>query len=301
MTTIAFLGLGNMGGPMAANLVTAGHTVRGVDPVAAARQKAEDAGVKTFDTAVEAVEGADVVITMFPNGAILLDAYRGADGVVAEAKEGALFIDSSTIDVAQARQADELVRAAGGQFLDAPVSGGIAGASAGTLTFMVGGDGEDLERARPVLEAMGSRIVHCGGVGTGQAVKLCNNMVLGVSMIAVGEAFVLARSLGVEDKTFFDVASNATASCWALNTNCPVPGMVESSPANRDFAPPGFLGALMAKDLGLALSAIEQTGTDARMGRLAAQMYADYASGEGAGRDFGGIIESIRHNSEAQR
>ncbi|WP_130866102.1 3-hydroxyisobutyrate dehydrogenase [Acidipropionibacterium timonense] len=298
MSTIAFLGLGNMGGPMAANLVRAGHDVRGFDPVPAAQERARDNGVTICPSGTEAASGADVVVTMFPNGAILLDSYQG--GLI-EAAPSALFIDSSTIDVAQARRAGELVRAAGGRFVDAPVSGGITGATQGTLTFMVGGDDEDLEAARPTLEAMGRTIVHCGVVGAGQAVKLCNNMVLGVTMIAVSEAFVLAESLGVSDDVFFDVASHATASCWALNSNCPVPGQVETSPANRGFAPPGFLGALMSKDLGLALSAIDQTGTDARMGRLAAELYRDYAAGEGAGRDFGGIIESIRERSGGQQ
>jgi len=292
--TIAFLGLGNMGGPMAANLVAAGHTVAGFDVVPAALDRARERGVTVAQDAATAVADADVVITMFPSGAQVLDAYRG--GLLAAARPGTLFIDSSTIDVADAVAAHELAVAAGHRGMDAPVSGGTVGAEAGTLTFMVGGDADDFAAAQPILEIMGGRVVHCGGAGAGQAAKICNNMILGVSMIAVSEAFVLGEKLGLTNQALFDVASAASGQCWALTTNCPVPGPVPTSPANRDYQP-GFAGALMAKDLGLALHALEQTGTAAELGPLAARIYQRYAEEGGAGRDFSGIITVIRDKS----
>ena len=292
--TIAFLGLGNMGGPMAANLVAAGHTVAGFDVVPAALDRARERGVTVAQDAATAVADADVVITMFPSGAQVLDAYRG--GLLAAARPGTLFIDSSTIDVADAIAAHELAVAAGHRGMDAPVSGGTVGAEAGTLTFMVGGETDDFAAAQPILEIMGGRVVHCGGAGAGQAAKICNNMILGVSMIAVSEAFVLGEKLGLSNQALFDVASAASGQCWALTTNCPVPGPVPTSPANRDYQP-GFAGALMAKDLGLALRALEQTGTAAELGPLAARIYQRYAEEGGAGRDFSGIITVIRDKS----
>jgi len=292
--TIAFLGLGNMGGPMAANLVAAGHTVAGFDVVPAALDRARERGVTVAEDAATAVADADVVITMFPSGAQVLDAYRG--GLLAAARPGTLFIDSSTIDVADAVAAHELAVAAGHRGMDAPVSGGTVGAEAGTLTFMVGAETDDFAAAQPILEIMGGRVVHCGGAGAGQAAKICNNMILGVSMIAVSEAFVLGEKLGLTNQALFDVASAASGQCWALTTNCPVPGPVPSSPANRDYQP-GFAGALMAKDLGLALHALEQTGTAAELGPLAARIYQRYAEEGGAGRDFSGIITVIRDKS----
>ncbi|MDO5097244.1 MAG: 3-hydroxyisobutyrate dehydrogenase [Corynebacterium sp.] len=294
---VAFIGLGNMGGPMAGNLVKAGYTVYGFDPVEAARNNAEAAGVIACATGAEAVANADVVITMLPNGNILKAAYGGEDGFLKAAPAGALFIDCSTVDVADAREASHMAADAGHRpGIDAPVSGGIVGAQNATLTFMVGASDEGFTAAKPVLEAMGKNIIHCGESGAGQAVKICNNMVLAISMIGVSEAFVLAESLGVDPQVFFDVASTATASCWALNTNCPVPGPVPTSPANRDFQP-GFAGALMSKDLGLAANAISQTGTDAKMGSLAVEIYKAFADGEGAAKDFSGIINTIRENS----
>lgn len=290
---VAFIGLGNMGAPMAANLVKAGYTVHGFDPMATAREQAAAAGVQGYESAAAAARDCQVVVTSLPNGDIVKAVYGGDDGLLAAAPPGTLFIDCSTIDVAHARQAREMATAAGHHMVDSPMSGGTVGAAAGTLTFMVGGDEPDVQRARPVLEAMGKKVVHCGGPGAGQAVKLCNNLILAISMIGVSEAFVLAEALGVTDQAFFDVASNATASCWALNTNCPVPGPVPTSPANRDFAP-GFMSSLMAKDLGLAASAIEQTGTHAELGSLVAQLYRQFAQGDGASKDFSAIIESIR-------
>ena len=295
MSTIAFLGLGNMGGPMAANLVSAGHTVHGFDVVAAALERAGTSGVIVAADAVSAVADAEVVITMFPSGAHVLGAYR--EGLLAAARPDTLFIDCSTIDVADAIAARELAVAAGHRGMDAPVSGGVMGAEAGTLTFMVGARPQDFESARPILDVMGGRVVHCGGSGAGQAAKICNNMILGVSMIAVAEAFVLGEKLGLSNQALFDVASAASGQCWALTTNCPVPGPVPNSPANRDYQP-GFAGALMAKDLGLALNALEHTGTAAELGPLAAQIYRRFADEGGAGRDFSGIITVIRDNSE---
>ena len=291
MTRIAFLGLGHMGLPMAVNLVTAGHEVHGFDPVPAAIEAAAAAGIPIAASGADAARDADVVITMFPAGRHVIAAYQ--DELLAAAKPGTLFIESSTIAVDEARTAHQLAVDAGHRNIDAPVSGGVVGAEAGTLAFMVGGSDEDFEAARPLLEIMGKRIVHCGGPGLGQAAKVCNNMILGISQIAVAEAFVLAERLGLEHQAMFDVVSQASGQCWALTTNCPVPGPVPTSPANRDYQP-GFAGALMAKDLGLALQAIEGTGTDARMGRLAQEIYAAFAAGEGAGRDFSGIITDIR-------
>lgn len=297
--TIAFLGLGHMGGPMAINLVKAGYPVAGFDVVPAAIEEAGRHGVPTADSAVEAVRGASVVLTMLPSGRHLLDAYigtGGTPGLLAEATPGTLFLDCSTINVAEAREAARLALEAGHRSVDAPVSGGVVGAEAGTLTFMVGGEADDVDAVRPLLEVMGKRIVHCGDHGAGQAAKICNNLILGISMIAVSEAFVLGEKLGLTHQALFDVASNASGQCWALTTNCPVPGPVPGSPANRDYTP-GFAGALMAKDLRLALNALESTGVAARLGPLATEIYETYAREGGAGRDFSGIITHIRDKS----
>ena len=294
MTRIAFLGLGNMGAPMAANLVKAGHTVVGFDPVPAALDHARDSGVIIAAEAVGAVTDVELVITMFPSGKHVIDAYR--EGLLAAATPGTLFIDSSTIDVDDARTARSLAVTAGHRGMDAPVSGGVGGATAGTLTFMVGADEADFAVAEPILSVMGGRIVHCGDSGAGQAAKICNNLILGISMIAVSEAFVLGEKLGLSNQALFDVASAASGQCWALTTNCPVPGPVPASPANRDYQP-GFAGALMAKDLGLALGALEATGTAAELGPLAASIYRRFADEGGAGLDFSAIINTIRNNS----
>jgi 3-hydroxyisobutyrate dehydrogenase len=289
VTTIAFFGLGNMGGPMAANLAKAGHTVRGFDPVPALRATAEGNGIATFDSGAEAVSGAEVVITSLPNGAIVKSVY---DEVLPAAAEGALFIDTSTISVDDARDINAAAVGKGFAQIDAPVSGGVKGATAGTLAFMVGGDDEAVERARPVLEPMAGKVVHCGASGTGQAAKLCNNMVLAVQQIAVGEAFVLAEKLGLPAQSLFDVITGATGNCWAVHTNCPVPGPVPTSPANNDFKP-GFATALMNKDLGLAMAAVSSTGASAPLGSHAAELYAEFAN-EHADKDFSAIIETLR-------
>ena len=289
MTAIAFLGLGNMGAPMGANLVKAGYEVQGFDPVPAARAAAADAGVSVCETAAEAVRDASVVITMLPNGTLVRQCYAE---VMSTAAAGALFIDSSTIAVDDARAVHAYAVERGFAQLDAPVSGGVKGAAAGTLAFMVGGETDALETARPVLDAMAGKIIHCGDSGAGQAAKLCNNMLLAVQQIAVGEAFVLADKLGLPAQSLFDVITGATGNCWAVHTNCPVPGPVPTSPANNDFRP-GFATALMNKDLGLAMAAVASTGASAPLGSHAAQIYARFAD-EHADLDFSAVIESLR-------
>ena len=289
MTAIAFLGLGNMGAPMGANLVKAGFTVQGFDPVPAARAAAADGGVHVCETAAEAVQDAGVVITMLPNGTLVRQCYAE---VMPAATSGALFIDSSTIAVDDARAVHAYAVERGFAQLDAPVSGGVKGAAAGTLAFMVGGAADALETARPVLDAMAGKIIHCGDSGAGQAAKLCNNMLLAVQQIAVGEAFVLADKLGLSAQSLFDVITGATGNCWAVHTNCPVPGPVPTSPANNDFRP-GFATALMNKDLGLAMAAVSSTGASAPLGSHAAQIYARFAD-EHPDLDFSAVIETLR-------
>lgn len=289
MATIAFLGLGHMGGPMAANLIAAGHTVHGFDPVPAAAQAAREHGATTFDSGPEAVAGADVVITMLPNGDLVKRCY--AD-VLPAAAPGTLFIDSSTISVDDAREVHRLAGEHGFAQLDAPVSGGVKGATAGTLAFMVGGEAEAFERGRAVLEPMAGKIIHCGDPGAGQAAKVCNNMVLAVQQIAIGEAFVLAEHLGLDKQSLFDVITGATGNCWAVQVNCPVPGPVPSSPANNGFQP-GFATALMNKDLGLAMAAVRSTGSSAPLGSHAADIYAKFAA-EHPDLDFSAVINRLR-------
>ncbi|OBI99252.1 3-hydroxyisobutyrate dehydrogenase [Mycobacterium sp. 1465703.0] len=287
--TVAFLGLGNMGAPMATNLVAAKHAVRGFDPVPAALSAAVSAGVTGFDSATGAVAGADVVITMLPNGELVKRCYAE---ILPAARAGALFIDSSTISVNDAREVHQLAESSGVAQLDAPVSGGVKGAVAGTLAFMVGGDDAALQRARPVLEPMAGKIIHCGAAGAGQAAKVCNNMVLAVQQIAIGEAFLLAEKLGLSAQSLFDVITGATGNCWAVHTNCPVPGPVPTSPANNDFKP-GFATALMNKDLGLAMDAVSSSGSAAPLGTHAAEIYAKFAA-DHADKDFSAVIEMLR-------
>lgn len=291
MTTIAFLGLGNMGGPMAANLVAAGHTVRGFDPVPALKSAAAERGVSVIDSGAEAVTDAKVVITSLPNGDIVKACYAE---VLPAAKTDALFIDTSTISVDDARSIHQQALERGFAQLDAPVSGGVKGATAGTLAFMVGGEDSAVERARPVLEPLAGKVIHCGPSGTGQAAKLCNNMVLAVEQIAIGEAFVLAEKLGLSAQSLFDVITGATGNCWSVHTNCPVPGPVPTSPANNDFKP-GFATALMNKDLGLAMAAVESTGSNAPLGSHAAEIYKKFAA-DHADKDFSAVIELLRGN-----
>ncbi|SOX52286.1 3-hydroxyisobutyrate dehydrogenase [Mycobacterium ahvazicum] len=290
--TVAFLGLGNMGAPMATNLVAANHAVRGFDPVPAALAAATAAGVTGFDSAAEAVAGADVVITMLPNGELVKRCYAE---VLPAARAGALFIDSSTISVSDAREVHAQAKEHGVAQLDAPVSGGVKGAVAGTLAFMVGGEEDAVQRARRVLEPMAGKIIHCGAAGAGQAAKVCNNMVLAVQQIAIGEAFVLAEKLGLSAQSLFDVITGATGNCWAVHTNCPVPGPVPTSPANNDFKP-GFATALMNKDLGLAMDAVSSTGSSAPLGTHAAEIYAAFVASDAShgALDFSAVIEALR-------
>ena len=290
MATIAFIGLGNMGNPMAANLVKAGHEVRGFDLVAANLDVARANGVAVAADARAAVEGAETVITMLPAGKHVLSVY--ADIVPAAAK-GTLFIDSSTIDVESARRAHAIAADSGMLSIDAPVSGGVGGAEAGTLTFMAGGSQEAFARAETVLEPMAGRVVHCGEAGAGQAAKICNNMILGISMIGVGEAFVLAEKLGLSHQALFDVASTSSGQCWSITSYCPVPGPVPNSPANRDYKP-GFAAALMLKDLRLAQEAAQSAGAVTPLGAEATQLYALFEAMGHGGTDFSGIINFLR-------
>jgi 3-hydroxyisobutyrate dehydrogenase len=290
---IGFIGLGNMGLPMATNLVKAGHRVQGFDVVPAANAAAAKAGVVVAPNAVEAVKGAAIVVSMLPNGGLVLELY--GSGILQAAAAGTLFIDSSTIDIDSARAANALAVAAGMKNLDAPVSGGVGGAAAGTLTFMVGGAGSDFARARPVLELMGKKIVHCGDAGAGQAAKICNNMILGISMIAVSEAFVLAEKVGLSHQALYDVASTASGQCWSLTSYCPVPGPVPASPANNAYKP-GFAAALMLKDLLLSQEAAASAGVSTALGKHAAEIYQSFVAAGQGGTDFSGIIQAIRES-----
>ena len=294
MATIGFVGLGNMGGPMAANLVKAGHAVHGFDLVPALLDAAMNAGVTRAASAADTAKDAEIVITMLPAGKHVTAVYR--DGLVRAARPGTLFADCSTIDVESSRAAHEMAHRAGMASIDAPVSGGVGGAVAGTLTFMVGGEAAAFARAKPILEAMGKKVVHCGPGGNGQAAKICNNMILGISMIAVSEAFVLGEKLGLTHQALFDVASTASGQCWSLTSYCPVSGPVPASPANKDYKP-GFAAALMSKDLQLARSAAETTGADTALGRHAAEIYAAFERDGHAGLDLSAIIQAVRERS----
>ncbi|RWO87406.1 3-hydroxyisobutyrate dehydrogenase [Mesorhizobium sp.] len=290
MTTIAFIGLGNMGNPMAANLVKAGYAVHGFDLIPENLANAKEHGVVVMANAVAAVKEADVVITMLPAGKHVLSVY---EDIVPKAKKGALFIDSSTIDVESARKAHAIAARHKLLSIDAPVSGGTGGATAGTLTFMAGGSKEAFAKAESILKPMAGRIVHCGDDGAGQAAKICNNMILGISMIGVAEAFVLAEKLGLSHQALFDVASNSSGQCWSLTTYCPVPGPVPTSPANNGYRP-GFAAALMLKDLKLSQEAAQSAGAVTPLGAEAAQLYALFNAQGHAAADFSGIINFLR-------
>jgi 3-hydroxyisobutyrate dehydrogenase len=293
MAKIGFIGLGNMGLPMAQNLLKAGHAVAGYDVVASQVAALAAAGGRAAQGIPAALAGAEVAITMLPAGAQVREVYLGDGGVLASAPAGALLIDCSTIDVETARAVASGAERKGFAMLDAPVSGGVGGAQGATLTFMVGGAADAFARARPILEQMGKTIVHAGGPGNGQAAKICNNMILGVSMIAVSEAFVLAERLGLDAQKLFDIASKSSGQCWSLTTYCPVPGPVPTSPANRDYKA-GFTAAMMLKDLKLAQAAAKAAQANTPLGADAADVYARYVdSGEG-GRDFSGIIRFIK-------
>ncbi len=297
MARIGFLGLGNMGGPMAANLIKAGHDVAGFDPVPAARERFAAAGGRAAGSIPEAVRDAEVVLSMLPEGRHVRAAYLEAGGVLEVAAAGTLLIDCSTIDVETARAVAAAAAAKGLAMLDAPVSGGVGGATAGTLTFMVGGEIEAFERARPILEAMGKAVIHAGPSGNGQAAKICNNMMLGIQMISVCEAMALAEKLGLAHRTLFEISSKSSGQCWSLTSYCPVPGPVPTSPANRGYAP-GFTVAMMRKDLKLAQEAAQAVGARTPLGAEAYQLYNLFASEATRGLDFSAIMTMIEGKAD---
>ncbi len=287
MTTIAFIGLGHMGGGMAANLAKAGHDVRAFDLSATALEAAKANGCLPVATAAEAVTDAEVVVTMLPAGKHVAQVYE--ETVLKTAKPGTLLIDSSTIDVATARQVAESAQARGLTAVDAPVSGGIAAAAGGTLTFMVGGSAEGFERARPILEAMGKAVIHAGASGAGQAAKICNNMILGATMAVTTEAFNLATALGLDHQAFYDIASVSSGQSWSMTSYCPVPGVGPENPADRGYEG-GFAAALMLKDMRLALEAAQVSGAKVPVAACAAERYQALADAGQGGKDFSAVI-----------
>jgi len=293
MAKIGFIGLGNMGGPMAANLVGAGHSVAGLDLNQEAVRRLVAEGGRPGESLPELVRDADVVVTMLPAGRHVREVYAGDNGILAHARAKTLLIDSSTIDVETARFVAEKADAADLLMVDAPVSGGVGGAEAGTLTFMVGGPDAAFAAARPILETMGKTIVHAGAAGNGQAAKICNNMILGISMIGVSEAFVLAEKLGLDSQKLFDIASTASGQCWSLTTYCPVPGPVPTSPANRDYQP-GFAAAMMLKDLKLSQAAAQSVGAATPLGAEASALYELFCGSGKSETDFSGIVRFLR-------
>lgn len=293
MAKIGFIGLGNMGGPMAQNLIKAGHDLVVFDLSDAAVKKATDAGAAAASAASDVAKDVDAVITMLPAGAHVSSVYLGDDGLLAAAKTGTLFIDSSTIDVETARKVIGEAEAKGMPMVDAPVSGGVGGAEAGTLTFMVGGEKSAFDAAKPYLDVMGKNIFHAGGAGNGQVAKVCNNMLLGISMIGVSEAFVLAEKLGLDGQTLFDISSTASGQCWSMTSYCPVPGPVPASPANRDYQP-GFTAGMMLKDLRLAQEAAQNAKAATPLGAEAAALYSLMEAGGHDQIDFSGIIKLLK-------
>ena len=292
MSRIAFIGLGNMGGPMAANLVKNGHSVRVFDLVPAAVQAAVDAGASAASSARDTLADAEVVISMLPASRHVEGVYLGDDGILAAIPAGALVIDCSTIAPASARKVSEAAAARGLQMIDAPVSGGTVGAAAGTLTFMVGGGADTFAKATPLFEVMGQKAVHCGGAGAGQAAKLCNNMILGATMIATCEGFALAERLGLDPQVFYDISSKATGQSWSMTSYCPVPGVGPQTPADNDYQG-GFATALMLKDLKLAMEAAETAGLDPQIGRRAKELYENFDAAGNGGLDFSGPVTNM--------
>lgn len=290
MARIAFIGLGNMGGGMAANLAKAGHEVRAFDLSEAALAKAEERGASRATDAAAAVDGAEAVVTMLPAGKHVAEVYRSA--VFGKAPTSAILLDCSTIDVATARTVEEEARGAGYEMVDAPVSGGIAAAEGGTLTFMVGGSDAGFERARPILEQMGKAVIHAGGSGSGQAAKIVNNMLLGVTMAGTCEAFVLAQKLGLDPQVFFDISSKASGQSWSMTSYCPVPGVGPETPADRGYDG-GFAAQLMLKDLALAMEAAQAAGAYTPMGGEAEELYRRFVQRGGGAKDFSALIKMI--------
>ncbi|WP_260581694.1 3-hydroxyisobutyrate dehydrogenase [Sphingopyxis sp. PET50] len=288
---IAFIGLGNMGGGMAANLAKAGHEMRAFDLSEEALARAVEAGCRRAASAAEAVTGAEAVVTMLPAGKHVAGVYTG--DVFPNAAPDTLLLDCSTIDVATARANIEAATARGLAAVDAPVSGGIAAANAGTLTFMVGGTGDAFVRAEPILAAMGKAVIHAGGAGAGQGAKICNNMLLGASMIATCETLALAQKLGLDPQTFFDIASVSSGQCWSLTSYAPLPGVGPVTPADNGYAG-GFAAALMLKDLRLAMEAAASVGADVPMGSKARELYEAFVAADKDGRDFSAIIQTLQ-------
>ena len=287
---IAFIGLGNMGGGMAANLVKAGHEVRAFDLSAEAATRAQGNGCSVHPAVSEAVHGVDAVVSMLPSGKIVDSVY--AAEVIGHAPSSALLLDCSTIDVDTARKVADAASAAGYAMVDAPVSGGIAAANGGTLTFMVGGSDAAFAKAEPILSAMGKAVIHAGASGAGQAAKICNNMILGATMIATCEAFTLAEKLGLDLQTFYDISSKASGQSWSMTSYCPVPGVGPASPADNDYQG-GFAAALMLKDLNLAMAAAASAGASVPMGARAQELYEAFAAAGNGGTDFSGIIKTL--------
>jgi 3-hydroxyisobutyrate dehydrogenase len=290
MAKIAFIGLGHMGGGMAPNLAKAGHEVRAFDLSEDALKRAVDRGCTAAASAAEACKDVDAVVTMLPAGKHVAEIYRSS--VFKAVPKTAVLMDCSTIDIATARTVEDEAKAAGLTMVDAPVSGGIAAAEGGTLTFMVGGSGEGFARAKPFLEAMGKAVIHAGGPGSGQAAKICNNMLLGATMAATCETFVLAEKLGLDLKTFYDIASKASGQSWSMTSYCPVPGVGPETPADRGYEG-GFAAALMFKDLKLAMEAAQQAGAYTPMGGEAEELYQRFVDLGGGTKDFSGIIKMI--------
>ena len=286
---IAFIGLGNMGGGMAANLVKAGHNVLAFDLSEEARQKADEAGCTTFSEPKWAVEDADAVVSMLPNGEIVKTVYT--DSVIGHAPQGAVLIDCSTIDVATAKEVAAAAEGAGYAMVDAPVSGGIAAANGGTLTFMVGGSEEAFKRAEPVLQDMGKAVIHAGDAGAGQTAKICNNMLLAISMIGTAEAMKMAQKLGLDPQKFYEISSQSSGYCWSLNAYTPMPGVGVDSPADNDYQG-GFATALMLKDLRLAMAAADEADAAVPLGARAASLYEDFSGAGNGGLDFSAIIKT---------
>lgn len=296
MAKIGFIGLGNMGGPMALNLLKKDHKLKVFDLSKEAMQKLEAQGARRAGSAADAATDVEAVITMLPAGRHVRAVYLGELSILKAASSGTLFMDCSTIDVATARAVAAAAEKAGFAMVDAPVSGGVAAAEAGTLTFMVGGTDDAFERARPVLEHMGQKIIHAGPSGAGQAAKVCNNMLLGITMIGTCEAFLLADSLGLDRQKLFDIARNASGQNWSLTSYCPVPGPVPTSPANRDYKP-GFTVAMMLKDLKLAQDAAQENGALTPLGAKAKTIYEAFDEAGQSGLDFSGIFKMLEQNA----
>ena len=292
MTQIAFIGLGHMGSPMTKNLLKAGLTVKVFDISAGAMQSLTAHGAIATHSIPEAVQDADVIITMLQTGQQVSDVCLGSNGLFAHTKPNVLYIDSSSIDITTTRELHITAKKAEIAMLDAPVSGGVAGAEAGTLTFMVGGTEENFNRGKPIFEKMGKKVVHAGLAGSGQAAKICNNLILGISMIGVSEAFILGEKLGLDPKKFFEISSNASGQCWSMTSYCPVPGLVEKAPSNNEFKP-GFAASMMLKDLHLGQHAAESVNAAIPMGTIATELYTLFVNQGHADTDFSGIIKML--------